>query len=330
MSQPSDLPVAGTPSTAPVPLRVGTVGGDALLAGPMEARRALAERLEHSGIDHLFIADHISFHNGMGMDGLINAAILTTLCPSMEVCVGVYLLALRHPVPVARQIASLAQSAPGRLILGVGVGGEDRHEVAICGVDPATRGRRTDACLQALTGLLSGAPTTHHDAFFDFDDALIVPPPDPAVPLLIGGRADAALRRAGTHGDGWLGVWTSPTRFAAAVAEVEAHAEAAGRARRCRAHGMQIWVGVDDDRDTARARLARRMERFYRTPYERFERYAPFGTPDEVAAALAPLVDAGCRRFNLTPVAGSEAEGIDAVAEIAERLRARDAALASA
>ncbi|HSG88202.1 MAG TPA: LLM class flavin-dependent oxidoreductase [Pseudomonadales bacterium] len=315
---------------ARAPLRIGTLGSDALLTGPVDARRDLAARLDGSGLDHLFIADHVSFHDGTGMDGLVDAAMLATLCPRMEICVGVYLLALRHPVPVARQIASIARSAPGRLVLGVGVGGEDRHEIEICGVDPTTRGRRTDHCLSALRGLLSGAATDHDCEFFSFEGAVIRPAPEPRVPILIGGRADAALRRAGVHGDGWLGVWTSAARFAGAVATVEAHARDAGRDGLCRAHGMQIWVGLDDDPERARARLARRMEGFYRTPWERFERYAPYGTPDAVAAALRPYLDAGCRRFNLMPVAGSEAEGIDGIREIAAALRAADAPRATA
>jgi alkanesulfonate monooxygenase SsuD/methylene tetrahydromethanopterin reductase-like flavin-dependent oxidoreductase (luciferase family) len=312
--------------TAPVPLRVGTVGADVLLDGASAERDALVARLDASGLDHLFIADHVSFHDGTGMDGLIDAAVLTTLAPRLTVCVGVYLLALRHPVPVARQLASLARSAPGRIVLGVGVGGEDRHEIEICGVDPRTRGRRTDAALRALRGLLTGAPHSQHDDFFDFDDAIIRPSPDPAIPMLVGGRADAALRRAGTLGDGWLGVWSSPRRFGEAVATVAEHAEAAGRAAACRTHGMQIWVGLDDDGERARSRLARRMEGFYKVPFERFERYAPHGTPDAVADALGEWLDAGCRWFNLMPVAGSEAEGVAGVAEIARRLRERDAA----
>ena len=84
---------------------------------------------------------------------------------------ALYLLALRHPVPVAREIATLCESAPGRLVLGVGVGGEDRHEIEICGVDPRTRGRRTSESLETLRGLLSGEPVTHRGEFFAFDVA---------------------------------------------------------------------------------------------------------------------------------------------------------------
>jgi len=126
-------------------LLVGTVASPALLRAPHRERASLVARIVDAGLDHVFVADHVSFHVGMGMDGLINAATLTALDERLKVCVGVYLLALRHPVTVARQLATLAESAPGQLLLGVGVGGEDRNEIAMCGVDPAVSPATTKA-----------------------------------------------------------------------------------------------------------------------------------------------------------------------------------------
>jgi alkanesulfonate monooxygenase SsuD/methylene tetrahydromethanopterin reductase-like flavin-dependent oxidoreductase (luciferase family) len=293
-----------------------------MLTGPHARRRALLGRVEDAGLDHVFMADHVSFHTGMGMDGLIQAATAAALAPSLGVYVGVYLLALRHPAPVARQIASLAESAPGRLILGVGVGGEDRHEMEVCGVDPATRGRRTNECLEILRGLLSGEPTSFRGEFFELDEALIRPAPDPAVPIVIGGRADAALRRAARWGDGWLGIWSTAERYAATLGRIREFAAEAHRAQAPGRNGIQVWIGVNQDRDRARERLAAAMTAIYRMPYERFEKYSPYGSPGEIADFLAPYVDAGCREFNLMPVAESSEAGIDAVAEIRRRLAA--------
>ena len=162
-------------SSAPAQLRVGTVATPALLAGGHDVAGPLLARAARAGLDHVFVADHVSFHVGAGMDGLVQASLIAGLEPTLEIVVGVYLLALRHPVPVARQIATLCQAAPGRLVLGVGVGGEDRHEIEVCGVDPRTRGARTDACLEALRSLLSGKPTSHTGPYFAFDEALILP-----------------------------------------------------------------------------------------------------------------------------------------------------------
>jgi alkanesulfonate monooxygenase SsuD/methylene tetrahydromethanopterin reductase-like flavin-dependent oxidoreductase (luciferase family) len=290
--------------------------------GPHARRGELLSRVAASGLDHVFVADHVSFHTGMGMDGLVQAALVAALEPRLEVHVGVYLLALRHPVPVARQIATLCESAPGRLVLGVGVGGEDRHEIEICGVDPKSRGRRTDVSLAALRGLLSGEPTSARCEFFAFEEARIRPPPDPPVPIVIGGRSDAAVRRAALHGDGWLGVWCSPRRYREVVAQVAEGADAAGRRVAAWRHGLQVWVGLDADRARARTRLAARMQGMYRMPFERFEKYSPSGSPDEVADALVPYVAAGCTSFNVMAVGRSPEAEVDGVAALAERLRA--------
>jgi alkanesulfonate monooxygenase SsuD/methylene tetrahydromethanopterin reductase-like flavin-dependent oxidoreductase (luciferase family) len=301
-------------------LRVGTLGTPRMLRSSVDQRRALVARAADVGLDHLFLADHVSFFDGRGMDGLVNAATLLASHPTLHLYVGVYLLALRHPLPVARQIASLCESAPGRLSLGVGVGGEDRHEIEICGVDPATRGRRTDESLAVLRPLLAGERVTHRGEFFSFDDALIRPAPKPAVRIAIGGRSSAAVRRAGRFGDGWLGVWCSAKRFGEVVHETAAIAADAGRTQIDWRHGLQVWTACDPDRGIARARLAAAMEDMYRTPFARFERYSPAGSAAEIADFLAPYVEAGCREFNVMCIAESDEASIDAVAEVKRRL----------
>jgi alkanesulfonate monooxygenase SsuD/methylene tetrahydromethanopterin reductase-like flavin-dependent oxidoreductase (luciferase family) len=299
---------------------IGTLASPELLASPHARRAELVAQIVDQGIDHVFVADHVSFHVGAGMDGLINAATLTALDARLKVCVGVYLLALRHPVPVARQLATLAESAPGQLILGIGVGGEDRNEIAMCGVDPGSRGRRTDESLAIVQQLLRGEPVDHDGEFFQFRRGWIRPAPKQPIPMVIGGRSDAALARAARFGDGWLSVWTSAERFGKVVSDVNAQAVAWGRPRP-QLHGLQVWVGVDDDPARARARLARGMEDFYRIPFERFEKYSPYGRPAEIAAFLMPYRDAGCALFNIMPLAATEEAGIAAVAEVARLLR---------
>jgi alkanesulfonate monooxygenase SsuD/methylene tetrahydromethanopterin reductase-like flavin-dependent oxidoreductase (luciferase family) len=298
-----------------VPLSVGTLAAPEILRAPHRERTRVIDSIVAAGLDHVFIADHVSFHVGTGMDGLINAATLTATNPALKVVVGVYLLALRHPVTVARQLATIAESAPGQLIFGVGVGGEDRNEIAMCGVDPRTRGRRTDESLHIVRRLLDGEPLDHNGEFFQFERAWIQPKPESAIPILVGGRADAAMQRTALYGDGWLGIWCSPQRYAQALAEIAARAAAMGRPVPMH-NGIQLWIGIDNDPAKARARLAKGMERFYRIPFERFEKYSPFGTPEVVAEALARYRDAGCRLFNLMPVAADPETGIAAVAEI--------------
>src|SRR4051794_41297400 len=109
----------------------------------LSERRAVVAGLEAAGVDHLAVGDHVSFFGGQGFDGLVHAAHLLALSDRLAVHVGVYLLALRHPVPVARQLADLAALAPGRLVLGVGIGGEDPPPDEGCGGGPPPPGART-------------------------------------------------------------------------------------------------------------------------------------------------------------------------------------------
>jgi alkanesulfonate monooxygenase SsuD/methylene tetrahydromethanopterin reductase-like flavin-dependent oxidoreductase (luciferase family) len=289
-----------------------------LSQGPENARKYLAQ-LGDAGIDYVCCGDHVSFF-GLGFDGLVQATALAMLHPTLPVHVGVYLLPLRHPVLVARHLADFAQLAPGRLVLGVGVGGEDRHEVLVCGVDPATRGSRMNECLAIVRQLLDGRAVSFHSAFFDLDEAIIAPAPAVPIPIIVGGRSDAAVRRAGRLGDGWLGIWNSPARFAAATRLAEEEAASVGRPGPPARHAMQVWCGLADSKQAARACIAPAMQAFYQLPFERFERYCPYGTADDVAEFLAPYVEAGCTEFNLIPQAPDQDQLIAEVAAVKKLL----------
>ena len=287
---------------------------------PGTLRRFLALAAD-AGLDHAATGDHVSFWVGAGRDGLVDATAMAMLHPTLPVHVAVYQLAMRHPVLVARQLSTFSELAPGRLVLGVGIGGEDRHEVAICGVDPSTRGRRTDESLAILRRLQAGERVTHNGEHFDLDGAVVLPAPDPPVPIVVGGRSEAAVRRAARLGDGWLGIWVSVGRFAKVVATIDEVAEQAGRGAVAWRHGMQVWCGLGDSREQARALLAPAMQGFYQTPFERFERYSPYGAPEDVAEFLAGYVRAGCRSFNLIPCATDSDAAVEGVARVKALLR---------
>jgi alkanesulfonate monooxygenase SsuD/methylene tetrahydromethanopterin reductase-like flavin-dependent oxidoreductase (luciferase family) len=244
------------------------------------------------------------------------------------VYVGAYLLPLRHPVGVARQLATIAQLAPGRLTLGLGLGGEDRHEIEVCGVDPKTRGRRMDECLQVLRLLAAGAPVSFAGEFFALDDTLILPAPAPSIPLIVGGRSDAAVTRAATLGDGWLGIWVSPRRYGAVRDHIAQQAAEVGRDPSRFEHALNVWCGFADTHAAARELLASQMQAFYQMPFEPFERYSPYGKPEDVAEFLRPYIDAGCSSFNVIPCARDDDSAIAAVGELRALLTASVASVA--
>ena len=285
-------------------------------------RKAMAKEVFDAGFDHMFLADHVSFHDGSGADGFVEAAAMAQLHDELGVMTSIYLLPLRHPLPVARQLSSMAKVAPGRFTFGVGVGGEDRHEVEICGVDPKTRGRRANEMLAIIRQLLNGETVTHEGEIFQIKDAVIRPRPAAPIPILVGGRSDAALRRVGQLGDGWIGVWCSTHRFANAVQLVDEVAAEAGRANVPWLHGYQTWVGVDpSNHSQAKDAVAKGMERFYKIPFSAFERYTPVGTPKEVAEQLLEYVDAGAALVNLKVCTWSPEEEVALAGEIVAEMK---------
>ena len=310
-------------STGAGPLRVGMFIPRTLMDHEASEWRQVLNAMADAGIDHVGAADHVSFHTGWGIDGLVHATALAAAEPRLAVAVGVYLLPLRHPVLVARQLSTFAVTTGGRMQFGVGVGGEDPHEVEICGVDPRTRGRRMDECMTIVRALLTGAPLDFDGEYFQLQAARIVPVPAPPIPMVVGGRSPAALRRAGRLGDGWLAAWTTAERFAQGLATVERHAADAGRGDVAWQHGFQPWVGLGPDRDAARAAVAAPMEALYQLPFERFERYSPYGTPQEIADFLQPYVHAGCTTLNLAPQTDDWRRAVDGVAEIRRILISR-------
>ncbi|ONH55516.1 hypothetical protein CcI49_28825 [Frankia sp. CcI49] len=295
-------------------MRVGLRVPRALFtSGGLPPAVALAEE---AGLDLLCVGDHITFQGGQGGDGLIQAAALAALATRTELSVGVYQLALRHPVAVARQLVDVAGLSPAGLTLGVGAGGEDRSESAAVGVDPASRGRRLDEALTVLRSLLTGTPLDHNGEFFALDGVSVCPAPQRPVSIVVGGRSDAALRRAGRLGDGWLGLWVSDRRFAAAVRQVETIAADAGRSGVHWRHGLQVWCGFGADRAEATRLLAAEMETLYRLPFETFARWCPAGRPEEVAEFLAPYAAAGVTEVNLISVASDPLAAVAAAGQV--------------
>ena len=292
-------------------IRVGTTGEMVLDAARM------AERV---GPDGILAGDHVSFY-GYGNDGLITLTAAAAVTERIELKTGVYLLPLRHPVPVALQVAMLDQLSMGRFVLGIGVGGEDPHEFWSSGVDPATRGARTNEAMQILKRLWTEDHVTFQGKHFQLDDVTLYPKPFRPVPIFVGGRSDAALRRAGRLGDGYTGIWLTPERFTEAAEKIAEAATATGRDPGGVELGMQFWTSGSPDRETASGLVSRGMQGTYRLPFERFERYTPFGSAGQVAEYIEQFVERGARHINLIPVQESPEAVIEAAAAIREALR---------
>jgi probable F420-dependent oxidoreductase len=228
------------------------------------------------------------------------------------------LLPLRHPSLVAKEFASVDYLSGGRVVLGVGVGGEGLKDFDAVGVGPGERGARTDEAMRALRVLFSERPASFVGRFFRFGGVEIDPPPAQpgGPPLWVGGRSEAARRRAGRLGDGWLPIWVSPEAFASGWEEVRRHAREAGRDP----ESLEPAVVLPACVGRAAARRAREhLSARYRTGFElrHIERYCVVGSPEECAARVREYVDAGARHVVFNPVV-PVAEVLDEARRLAE------------
>lgn len=288
---------------------------------PFGDRQRILASAADTGVEHLHCGDHVSFHGGYGWDGLINTTMLLNLQPALPVHVGIYQLPLRHPTTVTRQLSTLCEMHPGRVVLGVGVGGDDRKEMEVCGVDPKTRGKRMNESLEIIRRQMTGEAVTFSGDVFDITEAAVHPPVNPLVPLIIGGRGDAAMKRTARLGDGWLAIWTSPRRVQEFIEQVAEEAETVGRGDTQWRHGIVVWCEFGDDVETASKRLADNMEHVYKMPREAFEKWSPAGPPEAIAEFCAPYVDTGLVDLTFITQGEDLSRSIESVAEVKRLLR---------
>lgn len=135
------------------------------------------------------------------VDPIAAAAAMGAATERIRFCTQVLKLGSRYPLPLARQVGSVAALTGNRFTLGVGLGWSP-EEFEWCGVPYAHRGRRADEALEVLRLVLGGGMVSHHGEFFDFDGLQMSPAPTEPVPVFVGGHTEPGLRRAARY-DGW-------------------------------------------------------------------------------------------------------------------------------
>jgi probable F420-dependent oxidoreductase len=252
----------------------------------------------------LWINDHISFHDPL-YESLTLLASYTGITRRVRLGTAVYLLALRHPTVVAKITSTLDILSEGRLIFGVGVGGENPKEFEACGIPHNERGARVTEGIEVLRTLWTQTPASFAGRFVRFEGISLDPKPIQAAgpPIWVGGRSDSALARAGRLGDGWISYVVTAARFRQSWARIREIAAEAGRdpARLAAAHDAFITVGKSYE--SARARWVRRLSTRYNQDFDRFaEKYGVIGTPAQCIERMEEFVDAGCRHFVLDTI----------------------------
>ncbi|MGB3352329.1 MAG: LLM class flavin-dependent oxidoreductase [Mycobacterium sp.] len=147
-------------------------------------------------------------------------------------------LPIRPPALVAKQAGSLAAMFDNRLGLGVGTSPWP-EDYELMNVPYAKRGKRMDECIDIIKGLTSGDYFEYHGEFYDIPKTKMTPAPSKPVPILIGGHADAALRRAARN-DGWMHGGGDPEELDALLAKLNRFREDEGQTGNYQIHVISI------------------------------------------------------------------------------------------
>jgi alkanesulfonate monooxygenase SsuD/methylene tetrahydromethanopterin reductase-like flavin-dependent oxidoreductase (luciferase family) len=263
---------------------------------------ALATRAEAAGYDSVWVGDSVLARPRH--DPLTLLAGVAGRVPRVELGTAVLLPALRNPVLLAHQVATLDQISEGRLILGVGFAADVaniRAEFAACGVPFDKRiGRMMDG-LRLCRALWTGQPVDW-EGRWPVQQGVLAPTPYRAggPPLWIGGNLPTSLERAGKFFDGWFPVAPAADEFATGLSQVRSIAKAAGRDQASVAGAMYVTIALDDDTAKANDRLMRFLGSYYapQPPEVIRKRQACYAGPVAgVAAYLEAYARAGVSHF---------------------------------
>lgn len=273
--------------------------------------------VEDHNFDAGWVGDHLAFHPPI-IEATAALAAAAAVTDRMKLGFAVLLGAMREPVWLAKALTSIDQLAPGRLIVGMGAGGEHPPEWRAAGAELTGRGARLDELLSILPDLLTGHAVNHNGPHLAVETPALNPSMSAAPPTVIGGRSDAALRRAARFADGWLGVWVSSEGFARSIDRLSEFAEQAGRAR---PEPMMLAFAAIGDDEAGCARDAAQLYRGqYNLPYEQVERWTLTGSVAQVADRLADYQAAGAQSIAIIPARPDLLGQVERIAQVRELL----------
>jgi alkanesulfonate monooxygenase SsuD/methylene tetrahydromethanopterin reductase-like flavin-dependent oxidoreductase (luciferase family) len=206
----------------------------------------LAHAAESAGYDSIWLGDHMLYRgDGRPERGPWDAwTMLAALAASTErVRLGPLVAATAFHAPglTARMAAAIAEISAGRFVLGLGTGWNDT-EFRAFGFDTERKVARFEEAFAIIRQLLDGERVTSSGRFYEVDDAVLLPPPQHSVPLMVGTTGPRVLAAAGPHVDWWNCWYSWYGNTAEGFADLSARIEGNFRRSAC------VLVGVDGGR----------------------------------------------------------------------------------
>ena len=233
-------------------VRIGVSPGP---AGTPDRFAAAVDLLEQAGVDSLWLPEMVYSPLVEPFTGLAFALSRTR---RLKAGTGISVLPGRHPVLVAKQLASLTGLAPGRVLPVFGLQPAQPAERALFAVPSGQRAAVFDEALVLLRLLLTTEKVSFTGSYFSVSGASIGPLPAKPLDIWLGGSVPGALRRVGRLADGWLGSLLTPAEAGAAVAVIQEAAAQAGREVEADHFGLSVPVALDGIPDPLLASIRQR------------------------------------------------------------------------
>ena len=261
----------------------------------------LIDLCERTEIDSLWFSERLSSPTAMP-EPITTMAAIAARTTRLKFGPSVLTLPYRSPVLLARELAMIDVMSKGRMLPAIGIGAEDEKAFKASGVSVRERARRADEAIAILRACWTGEPVNYDGQFWQLDGITVRPAPvQNPMPIWIGGNSDAAARRAGRLGDGWIPSFITPEQLKHGVEVTLEHAEKAGRTFEIDHFGALFYYCLADDPAEAEA-LARPYIPPGRANAETLARCTAFGPASLVRERLEEYVDAGGSKFVLRPM----------------------------
>src|SRR5437016_1056460 len=265
----------------------------------------LIDVCERTEIDSIWFSDRLSSPLPV-LEPMTTMAAVAARTQRLKFGPSVLVAPFRSPVLAARQLAMLDYLSAGRVLPAVGIGVEQEREFHAAGVPFRERGRRTDEAIKIMRQCWEEPEVTFPGEFWRLDRITVLPRPvQQPMPLWIGGNSEAAMRRAGHLGDGWIPSVITPDQFRAGVEKTCAFAAEARREVPGDHFGALVNFWLDDDPARARATAAPFVPRG-RVDDATLATCTAFGPPELLAERLEEYVAGGGSKFIVRPMGPHE------------------------
>ena len=262
----------------------------------------LARTAEDAGLDSVWVGDSLTAKPRL--EPLTTLTAVASQTRRVRLGTAVLLAALRHPVHLAHQAATLDFISGGRLILGAGVGGAfnraQQTEWQNAGVDSTTRAGRFEEIVEVVRGLTTGQPVSISGRHFELEEVRIAPrsPQEGGVPFLIAAHWRAGrerqFKRVARLGAGLMSISDYPDEYARVVERVGHHARDLGRDEASLERAFYMTVNIGEDEQACAAEADRFLNLYYGMNIWG-DRWGPYGPAESVIERIRRYESAGAQ-----------------------------------